>query len=80
MGWTMVDEVNEIDCRMKEIKSTWSIKCGLKEMTWDMNNEVWNKGNYTKHENEVENVTTALFDTCQSDYRIHSKLTIFPLF
>ena len=50
MRWTMEDEMNEIDCRVKEIKLTGSIKCGLKEMTWDMNNEVWNKGNYTKHE------------------------------
>ena len=45
MRWTMEDEMNEIDCQLKEIKLTGSIKCGLKEMTWDMNNEVWNKGN-----------------------------------
>ena len=29
----MEDEMNEIDCRVKEIKLTGSIKCGLKEMT-----------------------------------------------
>ena len=50
MRWTMVDNMNEIGCRLTEIKLTWSMKCKLKEMTWDMNNEVWTKGNLTKHE------------------------------
>ena len=24
---------------------TWSMKCGLKEMMWSLNNEVWTEGN-----------------------------------
>ena len=43
------------------------MKCGIKEIRQNMNNE-------------VNNVTTAMFDICQSDYRIHSKLTILHLF
>ena len=29
---------------------TWSMKCGLKEMRWSMNNEVWSDGYEMKHE------------------------------
>ena len=52
----MVGEMNEMDCGLKEIKmkhdqwnmdwrkwdETWTIKCGLKEIRWNMNmnNEV----------------------------------------
>ena len=43
------------------------MKCGIKEIRQNMNNE-------------VDNVTIAMFDICQSDYHIHSKLTILPLF
>ena len=76
MRWTMVDEINEIECGLKEIKmkhdqwsvdwqksdETWTMKCGLKEMIWDImkcelkemrqniNNEVWAEGNKMKHE------------------------------
>ena len=56
MRWTMVDEKNEKDYGLKEIKmkydqwsvdwrkwdETWIMKCGLKEMRWNMNNEVDN--------------------------------------
>ena len=55
MKWSMVDEMNEIDCGLKgnQMKherwnvdwkkwdKTWTIKCGLKEMWWNMNNEVY---------------------------------------
>ena len=37
MGWTMVDEMNEMDCGLKEIKCI-------------MINEVWTEGNEMKHE------------------------------
>ena len=51
MRWTMEDEINEMDCGLKEIKNeTWSIKCGLKEMRLNMNNEVWTEGNEMKYE------------------------------
>ena len=33
----MVDEMNEMDC-------------GLKEIKWNMNNKVWTEGNEMKHE------------------------------
>ena len=56
MRWTMVDEKNEKDYGLNEIKmkydqwsvdwrkwdETWITKCGLKEMRWNMNNEVDN--------------------------------------
>ena len=56
MSGTMVDEMNEMDCGLKEIKmkhdlwsvdwrkldETWTMKCGLKEIRWNMNNEVDN--------------------------------------
>ena len=29
---------------------TWSMKCGLKEMRWNMNNEMWTEENNMKHE------------------------------
>ena len=29
---------------------TWSMKCGLKEMRWNMNNEVWTERNEIKDE------------------------------
>ena len=29
---------------------TWLLKCGQKEMKWNMNNEVWTEGNELKHE------------------------------
>ena len=52
----MVDETNEMDCGLKEIKmkhdqwsdgwmkwdETLSVKCRLKEMKWNMNNEIDN--------------------------------------
>ena len=28
----------------------WSMKCGLKEMRWNINNEVWTEGKEMKHE------------------------------
>ena len=37
MRWTMVDEMNEMDCRMKEKKS-------------NINKEVWTEGNEMKYE------------------------------
>ena len=43
MRWTMVDEMNEMDC-------------GLKETRWNMNNEMWTEGNETN--NEVDNVVS----------------------
>ena len=49
MRWTMVDEMNEIDCGLKKNKNeTWTIKCELKEMRWDMNNEVDNVTMHTQ--------------------------------
>ena len=56
MHCTMVDKMNEIDCGLKKIKlkhdqssvdwrkwdKTWTMKCGLKEIRWNMNNEVDN--------------------------------------
>ena len=38
----MVDEMNEMDCGLKERDEPWTMKCGLKEMTWNMKNEVDN--------------------------------------
>ena len=52
----MVGEINEMDCGLKEIKmkhdqrnvdsrkwdETWTMKCRLKEIRWNMNNEVDN--------------------------------------
>ena len=29
---------------------TWSMRRGLKEMRWNINNEVWTEGNEMKHE------------------------------
>ena len=52
--------MNEMDCgrwnewdglwteRNKNEK--WSMKCGLKEMRWNMTNEVWTDGTEMKHE------------------------------
>ena len=41
MRSTTVDEMNEIDCELKEIK--WNmIKCELKKMRWNTDNEVDN--------------------------------------
>ena len=37
MRWIMVDEINEIDYALKEVK-------------WNMINEVWTDGNKLKHE------------------------------
>ena len=37
MRWTMVDE-------------TRPMKCGLKEMRLNMNNELWTEGNEMQHE------------------------------
>ena len=37
--WTMVDEMNKMDYGLKEI---WTIKCGRKEMRWNMKYEVHN--------------------------------------
>ena len=37
MGWTVKDEMNEMDCRLKEIK-------------WNMNNKVWTEGIEMKQE------------------------------
>ena len=37
MRWTMVDEMNEVDC-------------GLKEIKWNMVSEVWTEGNEMRHE------------------------------
>ena len=37
MRWTVVEEMNEMDC-------------GLKEIKWNINNKVWTKGNEMKHE------------------------------
>ena len=56
MRWTKAGEMNEMDYKLKEIKmkhdqwsvdwrkwdETWTMKCGLKEMRWKMNNEVDN--------------------------------------
>ena len=66
MRWTVVGEMNEMDCGMKEIKMThdqWSVdsrkwdetlpmNCGLTDMRWNMNSdsEVWTEGNNVKHE------------------------------
>ena len=38
----MVDEMNEMDCEWKGNKNETSMRCGLKEMRWNMNNEVDN--------------------------------------
>ena len=54
--WAMVDKINEMDCGLKEIKmkhdqwgvdwrkwdETWTMKCRLKEMRLNLNNEVDN--------------------------------------
>ena len=37
MRWIMVDEMSEMDC-------------GLKEIKWNMINEVWTKRNEMKHD------------------------------
>ena len=51
MRWTMVDEKNEKDYGIEWNKNEiWSMKCGLKEMRWNMNNEMWTKGNEMKYE------------------------------
>ena len=56
MRWAMVNEMNAMDCRLKEIKikhdqwsenwrkwdEIWTVKCGLKEMRWNMNHDVDN--------------------------------------
>ena len=56
MRWTVVGEMNEMDCELKEIKmkhdqwsvdsmkwdETWTMRCGLVEIRWNMNNEVNN--------------------------------------
>ena len=63
MRWTVVGEMKEMDCGLKEIKmkhdqwsvdyrkwdETWTMKCGLTELRWNMNNEVWTEGNKVKH-------------------------------
>ena len=60
----MEDEINEMDCGLKEIKNeTWSIKCGLKEMRWNMNNEVWTEGNEMKYEQWSQYCNTAELNT-----------------
>ena len=43
---------NEWDGVWTERKSdeTWTVKCGLKEMRQNMNNEMWTEGNAMKHE------------------------------
>ena len=43
---------NEWDVPLTEgnENETWSMKCGLKEMRWNMNNKVWTEGNKMKHE------------------------------
>ena len=52
----VVGEINEMDCGLKEMKmkhdqwsvysrkwdETWTLKCGLKEFRWNMNNQVDN--------------------------------------
>ena len=56
MRWSMVDKMKEMNCELKEIKmkhdqwgvgwrkwdETWTMKCVLKEMRWNMNNEIDN--------------------------------------
>ena len=37
MRWTMADEMNEMDCRLEEIK-------------WNIISEVWTEGNEMKYE------------------------------
>ena len=60
--WIQPNKVNmnEMDCgRCNERDGlwtegnkheTWSMSPGLKEMIWNMNNEVWTEGNKTKQE------------------------------
>ena len=47
MRWTVVDEINETEGNKNE---TWLMKCGLKEMIWNINSDVWTDGNKMKHE------------------------------
>ena len=51
MRWAMVDEMNEMDCGLKEIKmkhDQWSVD--WTKLKWNIINEVWNEGNEMKHE------------------------------
>ena len=60
--WTQPNKVNmsEVDCGRSNKwdglwtegnkTETWSMKCGLKEMRWNMNNEVWTEINKVKYE------------------------------
>ena len=42
MRLTMADKMIEIDWTQGNNNETWSMKCGLKEMRWNINNEVSN--------------------------------------
>ena len=50
--WIQPNKVNmkEMDYGLKEIMKHDQWKCGLKEMRWNMNNEVQTDGNEMKHE------------------------------
>ena len=43
---------------LRKWDETWLMKCGLKEVRWNMNNEVWTEGNKWSMKNEVDNVTS----------------------
>ena len=52
--------VNEMDCDRRNTwdglwidgnkNETWTMKCELTDLRWNMNNEVWTEGNKMKHE------------------------------
>ena len=83
MRWTIVDEMNEMDCGLKEIKmkhdqwsvdwrkwdETWTMKCVLKEMRKNMNNEV---NNVT-----LPNLISMLLVSFFSDQTVHCVDTVF---
>ena len=50
MRWTMVDKMTEMDCGLWKYNETQPMKCGLKEMRLNMNNELWTEGNEMQHE------------------------------
>ena len=46
--WDMKHDQWHVDWRKWD--ETWTMKCGLKEMGWNMNNEVWTGVNEMEHE------------------------------
>ena len=76
--------INEMDCgRWNECdglwternkNETWSMKCDLKEMRWNMNNEVWTDGNKMKLEQWSRWCNIPLFEF--NDFTSGSKINV----